>query len=218
MTWQRRVKTWAKEIAIVLAAAMVLSLIIKTFFFQSFWIPSASMEGTLVEGDRILVSKWRPGPFDLRRGDIVVFKDPGGWITTPPPDSTNLPGPIEDVLTFTGLLPADAGEHLVKRVIALPGEHIECCDADGYLLINGERLVEPYLASGIEPSSFEFSATVPEGYVWVMGDNRPNSQDSRAHLGDPGGGAIPIDNVVGTAFAVVWPFSHWDGLGNPYEN
>jgi signal peptidase I len=203
----------------VVVSALVLSLILKTFFIQSFWIPSSSMENTLQEGDRILVTKWRPGPLELRRGDVVVFKDPGGWLNgVVQPEPTGLAKISNDALTFTGLLPEDSGEHLVKRVVGLPGDTVVCCDTDGYVTVNSERIVEPYLKPGVDPSTTEFSIVVPAGYLWVMGDNRPNSADSRAHRGDPGGGAIPLDNVVGTAFVTVWPLENWRGLGNPFED
>lgn len=208
-----------KEFLIVVISALVLSLILKTFFIQSFWIPSSSMEDTLQEGDRILVTKWRPDPLELRHGDIVVFKDPGGWLNGAPiAEPTGLARAGNDVLTFVGLLPEDSGEHLVKRVVGMPGDEVVCCDADGYLTVNGERLIEPYLKPGVEPSSQEFSITVPDGYLWVLGDNRANSADSRAHTGQPGGGSIPLDNVVGTAFVTVWPIENWTGLGNPFKD
>ena len=215
----RRLWGWGKELLLILVSALVLSLILKTFFFQSFWIPSGSMEPTLQLDDRILVTKWRPGVLDLRRGDIVVFKDPGTWL--PPVDNssdTAVERAGKSVLTFVGLLPEDAGEHLVKRIVGLPGETIECCDAEGRLLVNGEPLDELYLPEGVNPSDFEFYATVPEGYVYLLGDNRGNSADSRAHQGDPGGGAISIKSIVGTAFVTVWPFDNFGTLGNPYAS
>lgn len=207
-----------RELLIIIVSALVLSLIIKTFFFQSFWIPSASMEDTLVDGDRILVSKWRPGPLELRHGDVVVFKDPNNWL---PQDLTEAPTGLHkvgnDILTFTGLLPEDAGEHLVKRIVGLPGDTVTCTDADAQLQVNGAPLEEPYVKPGTQVCGREFEITVPPGYLWVMGDNRDNSADSRAHMGEPGGGTIPIDNVVGTTFAVVWPLSNWTGVGNPFD-
>lgn len=213
----RRLLRIARELALVVGVAVVLSLILKTFFFQSFWIPSSSMEQTLLQGDRILVTKWKPGPLDMRRGDIVVFKDPGGWLEGAPEISkTELPGPVEDVLTFVGLLPEDAGQHLVKRVIGMPGDQVECCDAQGRITVNGVALDEPYLPSGTAPSNDPFSTVVPEAHVWVLGDNRGASRDSRFHTGNPGGGSVPIDNIVGVAFATVWPLDHWNGLGNPF--
>jgi len=203
-------------VLIVVVSALVLSFLIKTFFFQSFWIPSGSMEPTLVYGDRILVSKWRPDPLPLRRGDIIVFKDPGGWLEHTPEDGGSLRFIGKEILTFTGLLPEDAGEHLVKRVIGLPGDHVECDDPDGKVKVNGEELTETYIAPGARPCGTTFSVTVPDGRLWVMGDNRENSADSRRHMGLPGGGTVPRDNVVGTAFAIVWPFDHFTGLGNPW--
>lgn len=200
-------------------SALVLSLILKTFFFQSFWIPSSSMESTLQVKDRILVTKWRPGPFDLRRGDIVVFKDPGSWLDgSYEPEPTGLAAVWNNLLTFTGLLPEDAGEHLVKRVIGLPGDTVSCDPEDGLVRVNGIAIDEPYMKQGTRNCLHPWSVDVPEGRLWVMGDNRSNSADSRAHLGDPGGGTIPAANVVGTAFVVVWPLDHWSGLGNPYPD
>lgn len=202
----------------VVASALVLSFIIKTFFFQSFWIPSASMEPTLDVGDRILVTKWRPGPMDLRRGDVVVFRDPAHWLGAPA--VTGPQGWWGDVLTFVGLMPGDAGEHLVKRVIGLPGDTVECRTEDGPVYVNGEAIVEPYVMPGVGPCQIggafsAWSTTVPADYVWVMGDNRTNSGDSRFHTGEPGGGSIPMSNIVGTAFVTVWPLDHWHGIGNP---
>ncbi|MDN4473559.1 signal peptidase I [Demequina zhanjiangensis] len=194
----------------------MLSLIIKTFFFQSFWIPSGSMHPTLLEGDRILVTKWRPGPLELRQGDVVVFKDPGGWLNgAESVEATGAQRVVQDVLQFVGLLPEDAGEHLVKRVIGLPGDTVECTSAEGPLMLNGVALEEDFIAEGSQPCGAEFSVTVPENSLWVMGDNRDNSADSRAHMGLPGGGTIPMSSVVGTAFVTLWPIDHWGGIGNP---
>jgi signal peptidase I len=203
----------------VVGSALVLSLILKTFFFQSFWIPSSSMENTLQIKDRILVTKWRPDPLEQRRGDIVVFKDPGGWLDgTPDPKPTGLKAVWAEVLTFTGLMPEDAGEHLVKRVIGLPGDTVACDPATDVVTVNGQPLPEDYLKPTTTSCTFEWSVDVPEGRLWVMGDNRSNSADSRAHMGDPGGGTIPAENVVGTAFVLVWPLPHWSGIGNPYPD
>lgn len=208
-----------REALIIIVSALLLSLIIKTFFFQSFWIPSESMENTLVDGDRILVTKWRPGPLELRHGDVVVFKDPNNWLHHDPADDpTGLHKVGNDILTFTGLLPEDAGEHLIKRVVGLPGDTVICTDPDAQVQVNGKYMDEPYIKPDTLPCGRAFEITVPDGYLWVMGDNRDNSADSRAHMGEPGGGTIPIDNVVGTTFAVVWPFDHWTGLGNPFDD
>ena len=205
-----------KETVVILVSALVLSLIIKTFLFQAFYIPSASMRDTLVQGDRVLVTKLAPGPLDVHRGDAVVFKDPGGWL--PPPleeDSSALRERVTSVLTYVGLLPQDSGEHLIKRIIGLPGDHVVADGAGGPVTVNGEPITEPYLRTSSVPSEVAFDVVVPEGSVWVMGDNRQNSQDSRYHLGDPGGGSVPIDNVVGVAFVTVWPADRLTLLRNP---
>ena len=200
------VMTLVREVAVVLLIALGLSLLIKTFLVQAFFIPSASMENTLIRGDRVLVSKLTPGPFDLKRGDVVVFADPDNWLepTTPTPE-----GPLRDglrsTLQFVGLLPADSDEHLIKRVIGLPGDTVVCCAADGKLTVNGAEINEPYLYPGDDPSDIKFSVTVPPGRIWVMGDHRSVSSDSRYHQTDPGDGTVPISKVVGRAFAKVWP-------------
>lgn len=210
------VGAWLRETAIIVVSALVLSLLIKTFLVQAFFIPSGSMQETLLEGDRVLVTKLAPGPLEVHRGDVVVFKDPGGWLQTGP----DVVQPVwrealTSALTFIGLLPQDSGEHLIKRVIGLAGDTVECCDAEGRLLVNGVPLDEPYLADGALPSELDFSVVVPEGSLWVMGDNRQNSQDSRYHQGDPGGGSIPTANLVGVAFVTVWPVDRWQVLRNP---
>nr|WP_202628039.1 signal peptidase I [Cellulomonas sp. APG4] len=205
-----------RETAVIVVSALVLSLLIKTFLVQAFFIPSQSMEDTLLVGDRVLVTKLAPGPLDVHRGDVVVFKDPGGWL--PPADETPQPAwraALTEALTFVGLLPQDSGEHLIKRVIGLPGDTVECCDAQGRLLVNGVPLDEPYVADGAVPSEVEFTTTVPEGGLWVMGDNRQNSQDSRFKQGAPGGGSVPVDNVVGVAFVTLWPLDRVQLLRNP---
>jgi signal peptidase I len=210
------VASWLRETTIIVVSALVLSMLIKTFLVQSFYIPSESMEDTLEVGDRVLVTKLAPGPLDVHRGDIVVFKDPGGWLPAPTgPERTGLSKVAVDALTFVGLLPQDSGEHLIKRVIGLPGDTVECCDAQGRVSVNGVPIDEPYLAPGAEPSEMEFSVVVPEDSLWVMGDNRQNSQDSRYKQGDPGGGSIPMGNVVGVAFLTLWPLDRATVLRNP---
>jgi signal peptidase I len=203
------------EIAIVLTMALALSLVIKTFLVQAFFIPSQSMQDTLLIGDRVLVSKLTPGPFDVHRGDVVVFKDPGGWL---PPRVVPEAGPVRkvvtDVLTFVGLLPQDSGEHLIKRVIGLPGDTVVCCDAAGKLKVNGVSITEPYLRPGNVPSTSPFEVKVREGQLWVMGDNRSESADSRMHR-DINDGQVPLADVVGKAFVIVWPFGRFQGVSDP---
>jgi len=197
----------------LLAIALVLAMVIKAFFVQAFYIPSASMNDTLVQNDRILVQKvsfWGGG--GPHRGDVVVFADPGGWLG--PAESASPGNPVTRVLETVGLYPA--GGHLVKRVIGVGGDEVRCCDARGRITVNGVPLEErSYLAAGEKPSLIDFDVKVQKGYVWVQGDNRSDSADSRVHLGDPGGGQVPEDDLVGKVFAVVWPLGHAKTLPTP---
>ena len=207
------------EVVVVLAMALLLSLLIKTFLVQAFYIPSSSMENTLQIGDRVLVSKLTPGVFDLHRGDIVVFRDPGGWLAAetggPPQQDTGIGGTVRHALSFVGLLPQDAGEHLIKRVIGLGGDHVVCCDTQGRIQVNGVSIDEAaYLVPGAAPSDKPFNVTVPYGYLWVMGDNRPVSADSRLHR-SLNNGMVPVHDVVGKAFVIVWPLDRGARLQVP---
>lgn len=213
-----------KEIAIIVVSALVLSFLIKTFLVQSFYIPSASMEDTLIRGDRVMVSRLTPGLIDLERGDIVVFVDPGGWLQPyTPPDRGPVGNAITAGLTAVGLLPSDTGEHLIKRAIGLPGDHVVCdaeCENDGGpIRINGVPLDESaYLKAGNSPSGGKaFDVTVPDGMLFVMGDHRQNSADSRFNTSKPGGGFVPVDNLVGTAFSTVWPLDRLVWHSNPSD-
>jgi signal peptidase I len=207
------------EVGVVLGMALLLSLLIKTFLVQAFFIPSPSMENTLLVGDRVLVSKLSPGILDLHRGDVVVFKDPGAWLAAeqpPPGDGDQGVGDtIRRTLSFVGLLPQDSGEHLIKRVVGVGGDRVVCCDKDERVTVNGTPIDEtPYLMPGVRPSNTPFDVKVPRGYLWVMGDNRPVSADSRAHQ-KINKGMVPVGDVVGKAFVVVWPFDRAGGLGVP---
>ncbi len=198
------------EVVVVVAMALAISLVVKTFLVQAFYIPSGSMENTLLEDDRVVVSKLTPGPFTLHRGDIVVFKDPGGWLQPPvEPEEGAVRSALRTVFTFVGLLPHDSGEHLIKRVIGLPGDTVACCDSAGRVTVNGKALDETYLYPGNVPSHATFSKKVPEGDLWVMGDHREISEDSRVH------GFVKESDVVGRAFVLVWPLSRFTGLGRP---
>jgi signal peptidase I len=197
----------------------VLSFIVKTWLLQAFYIPSGSMEDTLVLNDRVIVSKLTPGPIDLKRGDIIVFADPGQWLDEAPAAKQ---GPVATVvtetLTFVGLLPDNAENHLIKRVIGLPGDHVVCCDQGGRITINGSAIKEPYLKPGDAASEQDFDISVPRGRVWVMGDHRSNSADSRAHDGPENNGSQgSVDErlIVGRAVALVWPLDHLTWLSNP---
>ena len=208
-----------KEFAIVVGMALVLSFIVKTWLLQAFYIPSGSMEDTLVLNDRVIVSKLTPGPIDLKRGDIIVFADPGQWLDeTPPVKRGPVATIVTETLTFVGLLPDNAENHLIKRVIGLPGDHVVCCDEGGRITINGTAIKEPYLKPGDAASEQDFDITVPNGRVWVMGDHRSNSADSRAHDGPENNGSQgSVDErlIVGRAVALVWPLDHLTWLSNP---
>jgi signal peptidase I len=208
-----------KEFAIVVGMALVLSFVVKTWLLQAFYIPSGSMEDTLQVNDRVIVSKLTPGPIDLKRGDIIVFGDPGDWLEPPVEESRGKAATVvRDTLIFVGLLPDDAENHLIKRVIGLPGDRIVCCDKGGRLTVNGQPIKEPYLKPGVAPSDQDFDITVPRGRVWVMGDNRSGSSDSRAHDGPDNDGRLgSVDErlIVGRAVALVWPLDHLTWLSNP---
>ena len=208
------VVAFLRETVVVLVSALVLSVVIKTFLAQAFYIPSESMEHTLEVGDRLVVNKLTPGPFDLEHGDIVVFLDPGGWLSSVPPDDPNA---VEQVLTWIGVLPEHADEHVIKRVIGLPGDQVVCCTDQGQITVNGEPITEPYVADGAAPSDVEFDVVVPEGHLYVLGDNRPHSKDSRYNGGSVGGGFVPVRNVVGTAFVITWPLDRITWLTDPDE-
>lgn len=208
-----------RESVIVISLAVLLSLIVKTWLLQPFFIPSISMEDTLHVGDQVVVSKLTPSPISLKRGDVIVFEDPGHWVPSPVQARRNpLGSALHQGLVFVGLLPSDEGNHLIKRVIGLPGDHVVCCDFKK-LTVNGVPLTEPYLFPGDAPSQEPFNITVPAGRLWVMGDHRSKSGDSRAHDQGSGGvkGSVPESLVVGRALTVVWPIAHWSWLSNHGE-
>ncbi|WP_237769815.1 MULTISPECIES: signal peptidase I [Kytococcus] len=187
-----------RETVVVAALALFFAFLIKTFLVQAFFIPSGSMENTLQEGDRLLVNKLSPTPFAVERGEVVVFQDPGQWLGSTPKDKSLL----HKAGQFVGVLPGDGDEYLIKRVIGLPGDRVQCCDAEGRVQVNGKSIDEPYVFPGNPPSLVEFDEKVPEDHLWVMGDHRSNSGDSRYH------GTVPMDRVTGGAFVVIWPFDH----------
>ncbi|MGN6406957.1 MAG: signal peptidase I [Curtobacterium sp.] len=179
-----------RDLAIIVVVALLASFLVKTYLVRSFFIPSPSMENTLLIGDRVLVNELVPGVVPVQRGDVVVFRDPGGWL-----------GPAQ-------------GEDLIKRVIGLPGDTVSCCDAQGRLTVNGHAVDESYVV--LQPGSdrvarTDFSVTVPAGRLWVMGDNRYDSADSRMH------GTVPVSDVVGRAFITTWPVSRWSVLSRHGE-
>ena len=199
---RRQLPVWQESVLLV-AVAMVLAVVVKTFFIQAFYIPSESMEPTMLVNDKILVEKVSYWTGEPHRGDIVVFDDPGGWL---PPDERP-PNPIRHFLSAIGLAPT--GGHLIKRVVGVGGDTVKCCDAGGHLLVNGKPVTEPYVLDQSVIKDRVFEVTLKHGYIWVMGDNRGNSGDSVAHLGDPGGGQIRVADVVGKAWFRVWPLSRF---------
>jgi signal peptidase I len=208
---RRSIPLWA-ETVLLLALALVISALVKTFFVQMFFVPSGSMRPLFVDDDRILVEKMSYWDGDIERGDVVVFADPGGkWLG---PEGHVPLNPVQKVFSKVGLYPT--GGHLVKRVIGIGGDTVKCCDDKGRVTVNGVPLEEKdYILEGYPPSDKKFKVTVPEGRLWMMGDNRSNSEDSRYHQDLEGGGTIPESAVVGKVWAVVWPMSRFQMLDTP---
>lgn len=213
---RRGVLLFVRDVLIIFLVAVLVSFLVKTFLIRSFYIPSSSMEQTLIENDRILVNELVPNLVPLSRGDVVVFRDPGGWLSpSSEPDVPPLQAAIDSALAVVGLTAPDSNDHLIKRVIGLPGDHVTCCTPLGQVEINGNPIDEPYakLPEGVQAvSATPFDVVVPEGSLWVMGDNRYNSADSRYNTDKPGNGFVPIDNVVGRAILVTWPIEQWAWL------
>ncbi|TDC25460.1 signal peptidase I [Kribbella albertanoniae] len=200
------------EMTTVTVLALVITVVLRLFVAEAFYVPSESMYNTLTKDDRILAEKISYLHRDVDRGDIVVFKDPANWLNEEPAT----PGPFRQVGEFVGILPRSGEGHLVKRVIGLPGDKVICCDRNGRVTVNGIALDErEYLLKGAHPSDMPFNVVVPPGQLWVMGDNRAQSADSRAHMGGPGGGFVPIKNVVGRACCVIWPSDRMTMLRPP---
>lgn len=195
-----------REIVVIVVVALALSALIRAFLLQAFYVPSASMEQTLRPGDRIIASKITTELSGVSRGEIVVFKDPGDWLPDPPPPSDDWRSQIRRALTFIGVLPSDTGDDLVKRAIGIGGDRVACCDAEGRIVVNGVPLDENYIVGPTD--QVRFDVTVPKDSIFVMGDNRGNSRDSRYHL-DVNDGAVPEANTVGRVVLVLWPFDRF---------
>jgi signal peptidase I len=216
---KKHLPVWQESI-LLLGVALVLAVVIKAFFVQAFYIPSESMEPGLVKNDRILVQKWSYwGSSAPRRGDVVVFKDPGEWLD--PSEATGPRTVVQTVLEKVGLYPA--GGHLVKRVIGVAGDTVVCCDKQGRISVNGVPLDEPFLKNqaacdGPMPTQCRRrwkAGPVPAGKIFVMGDHRDMSADSSYHLNNPGPTYVPTDFVVGKVFVLVWPRDHFGWIKRP---
>jgi signal peptidase I len=212
---RRRRRSFWRELPVLIVVALVLAVLIKTFAIQAFFIPSASMENTLEIGDRVLINKIVYHLRPIHRGDIVVFDGTGSWDFNNPQPNPNIFARVVDNLEGVVGITHDSSIY-IKRVIGLPGDRVACCNAKGQVTVNGVPLSESsYLYPGNAPSTQSFRVTVPAGSLWVMGDHRAVSYDSRGHMGDPGGGAIPESGVLGRAFVIIWPPSRWGFLNIP---
>ena len=221
---RRPMSAW-RELPILIVVALAIALVIKTFVVQPFYIPSSSMENTLRVGDKVLVNKLVYHFRSIEPGDIIVFNGVGSWNPAPPP-STPAHDPVVRAYDATlkplfhsiaGLFGTPVGQtDYIKRVIGVPGDRVACCNAQGLVTVNGVPLHESsYLYPGAVPSEIRFNIVVPPGRLWVMGDNRTVSDDSRLRMTDPGHGTVPESQVVGRAFLIVWPLSHWRVLPIP---
>jgi signal peptidase I len=193
-----------RELPILVILALLVSLLIKSFLVQFFYIPSGSMENTLQIKDRVAVNRI---PFignNINRGDVIVFRDPAGWL----PEASSVTGnritnAIREGLVLVGIVPNPAKQYLVKRVIGVAGDNVVA--KDRVLTINGKPTNEPYIFAGNSPSDTDFNITVPEGKVWVMGDHRGASGDSRVHQDDVNNGMVPVEKITGRVIATIWP-------------
>jgi signal peptidase I len=214
----KKQRSFWKELPILIGIALVLALLIKTFLVQAFSIPSDSMQNTLQQGDRVLVDKLTPW-FGSKpeRGEVVVFHDPDNWLAGEP---TPNPNPVQKVLSWIGLMPSAEEKDLIKRVIGVGGDTVSC-KGTGPLKVNGKALNDKsFVYAGNTPCSVDdqggqFSVKVPKGYIWVMGDHRQNSRDSRYNQNDKHHGMVPVKDVVGRAIVIAWPINRWDNLPIP---
>jgi signal peptidase I len=198
-----------KELPILVVVALVVSLFIKSFVVQFFYIPSGSMENTLQVKDRVAVNKVPFISKSIERGDVVVFRDPDNWLPEITDYSTNkYVAKAKSALVAVGVLPNPTKQYLVKRVIGVGGDRVVCCTKDGNLSVNDVEIIEPYIFAGNKPSEMNFDVTVPKGKLWVMGDHRGASADSRYHQEDINNGFVPESKVTGRVVGVIWPFKN----------
>lgn len=193
---------------LVVGIAIIVLLLVRGLVVQSFSVTSTSMQPTLEAGDRILVSRLHRGP-SVERGDLVVFDGAAAFGTGADSGS----GPVVQALrSMASLFSLDTGTDYVKRVVGVAGDRVTCCDASGRILVNGSALDEPYIYPGEAPSTTPFDVVVPRGRIWVLGDHRSASGDSRSRLGHPGGGMVALDDVIGTVWVRYWPFGRTGSL------
>jgi signal peptidase I len=201
--------TFLRELPVIVIAALIVSILVKTFLIHFFYIPSGSMENTLQVGDRIAVNKFGALFTDIKRGEVVVFGDPDNWLGNSPESSdSGIGGVIKTGLITVGVLPDPAKQFLIKRVIGVGGDNVVCCDKAGKLQVNGVSITEPYIYAGDKPSEVKFNIQVPNGFLWVMGDHRSASADSRFHPDSANNGMVQMSKVVGRAVFIVWPVTH----------
>ena len=211
----RRKRSFLKEFPFLIVVALVVSLFIKTFIVQFFFIPSGSMENTLQIDDRVAVNRIPFISNNIKRGDVVVFRDPDNWL--PAADIETAPFVIakaKAALVEVGVLPNPAKQYLVKRVVGVAGDRVICCTTTGKITVNGQEMVEPYIYAGNVPSDMNFDVTVPKDKLWVMGDHRGASADSRYHQEDINKGFVPLNRVTGRVLAVIWPIKNFSLVPN----
>ena len=222
VTRRRGTLTFLRDVAVIIVVAVLVAFLVKTFIVRSFYIPSGSMETTLMVKDRILVDELTPRINDYERGDIIVFRDPGGWLGVTGLDTGINPflRAGDWVLSLIGSSSSDSGDHLVKRIIGLPGDHVVCCNELDQLTVNGTAIDETSYINvprGEPASRVPFDVVVPADSLWVLGDNRDRSKDSRLNQDQPGRGFVPIENVVGRAFTITWPLNRF-GLLDSHDD
>ncbi|MEU3599516.1 signal peptidase I [Streptomyces sp. NPDC006798] len=206
-----RGSSWRRTLLLA-AVCLGAVLLVSRFVMQPFHIPSDSMKPTLRPGDRVLVNKLAYGSGDVpERGDLIVFDGTGSFVREAVAEHPFREA-VRGVLAAVGLA-EPAATDFVKRVVGVGGDRVVCCDRQGRLTVNGTAVDEEYLYPGDAPSKVAFDTIVPPGRLWVMGDHRSDSRDSRDYLGAPGGGTVPVENVIGRAEWIGWPAGRWGSLG-----